>query len=201
MDLCNVVKTSILRMHPNIMDVLFKHKNEIFAKLNDIRGIYYLDHIAIILINPHNEIIIFSITPSVEFNLLAHNLWEFDLSFNPSAYKAHDLLFWNKAYVNPYKNQLLSIKETQHNFQLGFNILRPIDNFNLIYSFATRQQGLESQPYYQELANELLSLGDYSYRQLRHIYTQYSALIPPVIESNAHNKRIKNYLRLIINNE
>lgn len=189
-------------MHPNILEILFKHKNEIFRKLSDLRGLYYIDHVSITLIDPDHEITIFSITPSVEFNLIVQGLWHFDRSFNPAHYAPGKLLFWDKAYLNGYQNDLKYIKETQHDFSLGFNLLRKVDNFNLIYSFATRKTGIDLKKYYQSMICDLYSFGDYGYRQLRDIYDQYSDKYPaPLVEVDNQIAHMRSYLKLIVNNE
>jgi hypothetical protein len=69
-------------LHEDILDILFKHKGEVHRKFTDLRGIFLIDHIAIKIIDPGNRIVVFSITPSVEYNLIVQGLWKHDLSFS-----------------------------------------------------------------------------------------------------------------------
>ena len=183
-------------IHPNIFDILFKHKSEISRKLSDLKGLYFIDHVALSFINPEREMVIFSTTPSVEFNLLAQGLWQFDKSFNPNSYRDQEILFWDKAYSHGYHHEIKRIKETQHHFSLGFNVMRHINQFHFIYSFATRHTESDLHDYYQGLIPALLALGDYGYKQLQPIYQQYSHHRSPMIEAS----RVKKHLKLIVNN-
>lgn len=190
-----------LKLHPNTLDILFKHKSEIFRKLGDIRGLHYIDHIAITIINPNNEIVVFSITPSVEFNLVLQGIWEFDLSFNPKYYTDSNIVFWDKFYGSGYVNRIKEIKEIQHNFTLGFNLIRKIEDFNIIYTFATRHNHANLKQYYMSIVGELFALGDYGYKLLRNLYIEYSEEHPPLLIDSPNNaKKIKKHLKLIINN-
>lgn len=183
-------------IHPNIIDILFKHKSEISRKLSDLKGLYFIDHVALSLINPDHEMVIFSTTPSVEFNLLAQGLWQFDRSFNPRSYTDKEILFWENAYARGHHHEIKRIKETQHHFSLGFNVMRRINQFHFIYSFATRHTESDLHHYYQGLIPALLALGDYGYKQLQSIYQQYSHHHLPMIEAS----RTKKHLKLIFNN-
>ena len=190
------------KMHENILNILFKHKNEIFRKLSDLRGLYFIDHVAITLINPNNEIVVLSLTPSVEFKLIMQGLWKFDMSFNPLSYTNAEMLFWNKAYINGYHNEIKCIKETQHNFSLGFNLIKKIDSFNFIYSFATRKNTKGLQKYYEDLRQELLMLGDYAYKLLRDIYVQYeNTYTPPFLDETKIFTKQKSHLKLVVDNK
>ncbi|MFC3908831.1 hypothetical protein ACFORL_07045 [Legionella dresdenensis] len=193
LDLMSSVITSI---HPNIIDILFKHKKEISRKLADLKGLYFIDHVSLVLINPGDEMVIFSMTPSVEFNLLVQGLWQHDLSFRPQTYVNQEILFWEKAYTAGYQNEIKRVKETEHHFSLGLSVMRKINSFHFIYNFATRHTGVDMRSYYQELVPALYALGDYGYKQLQPIYQQYCQYASPLIEEPYKKK----HLKLIINN-
>ena len=198
----NPAKVDQHKMHDNILDILFNHKNEIFRKLSDLRGLYFIDHIAITLINPNNEIVVLSLTPSVEFKLIMNGLWKFDMSFNPLSSINGDMLFWNKAYANGYHNEIKRVKETQHNFSLGFNLIKKIDGFTFIYSFATRKNTKGLQKYYEGLKQELFILGDYGYKLLRNIYVQYeNTYTPPFLEETKIFTKQRSHLKLVVDNK
>jgi len=198
----NLNNSMNLKMHPKILTILFNHKNEILRKLTDLRGLHYLDHISILLVNSHREIIILSITPSVEFNLIAQDLWQFDRSFDPAQFSTGQLLFWDNSYTSEYYYQLKYLKEIKHNFSLGFNVLRKIEGFYLIYSFATRSDDLNLKNYYQSIATDLYSLGDYGYKELRGLYEQYTDIVlPPCAVVDKHVSPIRNRLKLVVNNK
>ena len=197
----NPNRSFMLSMHPNILSILFNHKNEILKKLSDLRGLHYIDHVSLILITPQREIIVLSITPSVEFNLIIQDLWQYDMSFNPIHFTTDKLLFWDTAYLEDHQIQLKFVKEIQHGFAFGFNLIRKIHDFHLIYSFATRKDELELRNYYQSIVPDLYSLGDYGYKQLREIFEHYTAnSLPPCAVPNQISP-MHNRLRLVVNNK
>ncbi len=56
-----------ISLHEDILEILFKYKENICNKFDDIRGAFLIDHFAIKIIDQNNKILIFSITPSVEY--------------------------------------------------------------------------------------------------------------------------------------
>lgn len=192
-----------LKLHASIMNILFKHKKDIANSLRDIKSIYGIDHVAIIVINPNYEVSIFSLSPSVEYNLVVNQLWKFDNCFDPAFLKDKSMSWWEEAYHRTYFAELRYIKECAHKFNLGMNLVRKIDGFTLVYSFATRSERIDLKEYYLNLKEELFQVGDYGYRLIRDFLVQYCApYVAPVLMSGENIKKPpqKSYLKLIINN-
>ena len=189
-------------LHEDILDILFNHKEEIYKKLIDLRGTFLIDHIAIKIIDPNKKILIFSITPSVEYNLLVQGLWKFDKSFSIKFQNSNYFYAWEKAYSKQYFNEIKYIKEHKHGFTLGFNTSKKIGAFNLIYSYATRSKNIDLLDYYRNHTNELLGLGDYSYKLIHNIYANYcdpSFSLPSITCRQPSRK--KPILKLVVNNK
>lgn len=190
-----------ITLHENILDILFKHKKEISLRLSNIRGLFYTDHVSINILTPENKILIFSITPSVEYNLTIHELLKYDKSFFPNFYKDYSLFWWDQAYHHKYANELKKIKEEMHGFTLGLGLARRMKNIHLIYSYATRSQADDLKLYYEDHKNELFHMGDYAYKLISDFYSIYC---PPkkanLHLTREHNPKDKNYLRLIVDN-
>lgn len=189
-------------LHEDILDILFKHKEEIYRKLIDLRGTFLLDHIAIKIIDPNNKILIFSITPSVEYNLIVQGLWKHDKSFSITFQKDNSFYPWEKAYCKNYFDEIRQIKELKHGFTFGFNISKKLGAFNLIYSYATRSKNDGLLDYYRNHINELINLGDYGYKLIHSIYLNYCNPIfdtPTIVGNQNHHK--KPFFRLIVNNK
>ena len=190
--------TKKITLHKNILDILFSHKKEILNKLSDIKGLYRLDHIAIIIFNPINEIVIFSITPSVEYNIIVQNLWRQDIAFNP--HQDGTFLWWDQNPSIQY-DEIKKYKEINHNFTNGFNLYRTFENFKFVYSFAFRNKDKNARIYYESIKEKLFLLGDYSYKLIRHIYLDYcpNYEAPTIISNNF--KHHQSYLKLIVDNK
>lgn len=189
-----------LNLHPNILDILFVHKQAIARRLSDIKGIYFIEHVSINIISSLNEVIVFSGTPSVEYNIIVKELWRYDKSFNPQSLVNGSFVSWQEGYTKSHAQELIKIKETNHNFTYGFNLIRRIDDFTMVYSFATRKHLSNIDEYYLNVCDDLFSLGDYSYKLLKDIYSQYNSnLILPMIDKKNHIIPKKSFLKLIIN--
>jgi hypothetical protein len=188
-------------LHDNILDILFKHKEEVHRKMIDLRGTFLIDHIAINIIDPNNKSVIFSITPSVEYNLIVQGLWKHDGGFSVMFQKNNNFYMWEKAYNQNYSNEIKQLKETKHGFTLGFNLSKNLERFNLIYSFATRSKNEGLFDYYSCHINELFMLGDYGYQSISNLYSSYCDLsfrLPSLISKQRYDK--KTHLKLIVDN-
>jgi len=188
-----------IRLHPGILDVLFSHKNEISKKLSDIKGLHCIDHIAITIFSPEREVVVFSLTPSVEYNIIIQELWKDDITFTPDKHKKNTIIRWDQNN-NTTQNQIKKIKQTDHNFSLGFNIYKKVDKFDLVYSFATRSKNKQIIAHYLNIKMELIQLGDFSYKLIRDIYRNYCISHEPPTIISSYGKP-KHHLKLIVNNE
>jgi|SRR5579862_6947150 len=189
-------------LHEDILNILFKHKKEVYRHLIDLQGTFLIDHIAITIIDPSSQMIIFSISPSVEYNLIIQGLWKYDQSYSVNFHKKNTFYIWEKAYSEKYFNDIKQIKEIKHGFTFGFNCAKKIDAFNLIYSYATRSKNNDLYEYYYNHMNELFGLGDYGYKLLQGIYAEYcnSSFELPSIKYK-QNCLAKHRLKLIVNNK
>jgi len=187
-------------LHENILDILFKHKEEIYKKLIDLKGTFLIDHISIKIIDPSGKLLIFSITPSVEYNLIVQGLWKHDKSFSITFQENNDFYPWEMAYSKDYFNEIKYLKEIKHGFTFGFNISKKLGDFNLIYSYATRSKNNGLPDYYEKHRNELAHMGDYGYKVISNIYANYcNPNLDIPCTTDKKNYPQKPFLTLLIN--
>jgi hypothetical protein len=190
-------------LHEDTVEILFKYKEKLCHKFDDIRGTFLIDHLAIHIIDPNNRIIMFSTTPSVEYNLIANDLWKHDRGFSVNYQIENRFYSWEKAYEKEYFEELKSIKQMNHQFSFGFNLSKKIESFQFIYSFATRHKNCEFLEYYCRYINELFAIGDYGYKAISNICEQYIGIIPTTTAIN-FDKNIRSFspfLKLISSNQ
>jgi len=154
--------------------------------------LFLIDHLAINIIDPKNRLVIFSTTPSVEYNLITQGLWKYDKSLSMNFQRDNRFYSWEKAYEKEYFEELKLIKQINHGFSFGFNLSKKIESFQLIYSFATRHQNFELLEYYREYINELFALGDYGYKAIRSIYEQCIAKMN-IVQGINKDKSIRSF--------
>lgn len=188
-------------LHKNILEILFQNKNDITRKLSDIRGFHYIDHVSIYIIDPDSCITIFSITPSVEYNLIAQELWRYDKSFFPLEYKDHSYFWWDEAYSIQQSSHIKQLKESRHNFTIGLCLVRKINQFQIVYSYASRSPNNNLRTYYANIIPELFLIGDYGLNLIGDIYAKYSTYpLPSIARQQIGILNNKSKLKLIIDN-
>ncbi len=188
-------------LHKDIVEILFRNKNDITRKLSDIQGFHYIDHVSIHIIDPDSCITIFSLTPSVEYNLIAQGLWRYDKSFFPFEYKDYSYFWWDEAYSNQQLLHIKQLKEYKHNFTIGLCLVRKMSQFQIVYSYATRSQNDNLHAYYKSVMSELFLIGDYGLNLIGNIYAKYSSYsLPYISRQEADLLKKKSKIKLIVDN-
>lgn len=160
-------------LHPKILEALFKNQREISLKLSNIKGLFKIEHIAMIILTPDDEIIVFSSTPAVEFNLIEKNLWQFDESFKPHHHRDGSFFWWEEAYANGYREKIKEIKQSSYRFTVGFCLARKINKEHIVFSYATRSRDKNIKEYYENHTKELLTMSDYVFGLIQNVYVKY----------------------------
>jgi len=160
-------------LHPDIENILFRHRKQISLQMSNIIGIHHIDYVSYSIITPHNQLVIFSSTPSVEHNLIHLNLLCMDNMYNPVLYTDSRLCWWNEEYTPSVAASLRKVKEIDHGYTHGFGFGRHIQDVKMTYSFATRADISDAKLFYLRHHADLIKLGDYGLKQLAQITGQY----------------------------
>jgi hypothetical protein len=189
-------------LHQDILEILFRHKEHLYRSFDDVKGTFFIDHMAVKIIDPSNTMTLLSTTPSVEYNLLTQGLWKYDDSFSISYQRTHRFYSWGDAYQSEHFEQLKYLKEKKHGFTFGVNLSKKVGSFHLIYSFATRHQKSSLYEYYRQYISELFSIGDYCYKSVNPIFEQLTGMT--IIANNLSDKtgelKPRPFLKLISSN-
>ena len=128
-----------------------------------------------------NELLYFSSQPSLGYNLITKDLWQYDCCWDPSVYKNHSFYLWEDAYCKNFYGELKKWKEEKYNYTLGFILVRKVSEFFVIYSFETKSRNKDIFHFYNNSLNDLLGMGDYCFNLLLPIYNKYASFAPPKI--------------------
>jgi hypothetical protein len=192
------------KLHPDILNILYDNRCHVKKKFSEVIGFYEINHISITIINPENEMVAFSTTPSIEYNLITQELWQHDFTLLSESHKDNQLIWWDTDDLNPHFNKIYNIKEQKNHFTLGMALARKIDGFCIVYSFATKNINADLRSYYVSNINRLYDIGDHCYKSIREIYSSYSQhyVAPKVTDFTIFDSALKRkpYLRLIVNN-
>ena len=179
--------------HPLAESLLFKHKRDVLAVFNHVIGRYELAHLSIACINQANEVIFLSHTPSIEYHLMASELWKDDLSLDPLFYKNHQSKLWGELYTKDKYHELYHLKQTKNQFSFGFSIPLKRDGFYVIYSFATKAQHINPYLFFFDKQSILITIGNYCFNQLK------SIVLPALLNETQQKIGRSRHLSLIIN--
>ncbi|MDQ5884568.1 MAG: hypothetical protein QG594_1606 [Bacteroidota bacterium] len=189
-------KKNNIKLHPKIMEILFENSRYIKNVFSNLKGMHGITHMSMICINPICELLAFSTTPNIEYNLFHQHLWIEDHCFNLNIEDKNTLSKWE--YQN---DQIERVKLKNNHFTMGMSIYRPIGDYDFIYSFATNEKVKGLDKYYNEHLFDLIDMGDYFYKSLRDLYSYYSPnhSLPDLKEFNskAIGLNVKPFLRLV----
>jgi len=162
-----------ISVHPEIENILFRHRKQISLEMSNIIGIHHIDYVSYSIITPRNQLVIFSSTPSVEHNLIHLNLLSLDNLYNPIFHTDARLCWWNEVYAPFAATAFRKAKEIDHGYTHGFGFGRHIQGLKMTYSFATRADITHAKLFYLHHHADLIKLGDYGFKRLTHITKQY----------------------------
>lgn len=175
---------SLVKLHPDAKEISFEHIytiQDVFKK--NISPLLGIDYFSLMLVDSHNVLTIYSNRPSLEFNLIANEIWIHDGIFYLDNHRDNMFYFWDELYSDAMRTLLTQEKEKKYGFEFGFFLTKRINDIFVIYSFATKRK--ESRELYKASTDILYNIGDYFFYALGSIHKKYLS---------------KGYLKLIIDN-
>lgn len=197
-------KTTLISLHDDILDILFENRKFMKNIFQTINGLHEIHHFGLTIIDPLNKLITFSTTPSIEYNLINQNLWSYDPAFLKNPLKPNSIIWWDELLSSDKADQIKLIKLLNNGYTLGISIGQQLNDFTIIYSFATKSPDKNLKEYYIENLSGLIEVGNYCYKSVREIYLQYCEhQVPPKIQSlisKIYHTKSKQHLKLIVSN-
>ena len=170
-------------LHRDVLNISYKHRYEIKKVFKEILGIYGIDHFSLDLVRPDGEMIFLSATPSHGYEICKRGWGKYDGVISPEYYENFEFYWWKDARHKRYGQEINYIRNIKHKFKHGFMLVRKVDDFYLIYSFATKSCDPNFPSVIINKLNELFGAGDYIYNEMREIYAEYTGIwAPPLIE-------------------
>ena len=165
-----------LVLHPHLLEALFAYKSKVSSVFRDILGIHEIHHIAITKINASNQLLTFSSTPALEFNLFNGPLWRYDYSYDPKWFRllTHDC--WQNLYHKPRYDELYYLKQIKHALPLGLSLAAQLDNQYVVYSVASRSSSANTRELFTNLYQDLYKIGQYCSNLLNPLFNHCDAL-------------------------
>ena len=147
--------------HPEFLDLLFTHKSKVSAVFSDVLGLHEINHIAISAINQHNQLLTFSSTPALEFNLFNTGLWQFDNSYQPQWYQLCTHSPWQTLYTRARYDELYYLKQLKHHYPLGLSLATKLGDSHFVYSIASHKDCPVTRELFSQQHEHFYKIGHY----------------------------------------
>lgn len=169
--------------HKDLLKILYSSYYQTKKIVDEIRGLYDVDHFSLDIVDPTGKMLFFSGTPAHGFEICKQGYGEYDGIISPEYYKSYEFYWWKNASHKKYADKIEQIRHNILGLRDGFMLVRCWNGFYIIYSFATRKKNNDFQSQVVNNLNKYLEIGDYIYGNLKDEYAQYCPeFSPPVIE-------------------
>lgn len=186
------VSALAITLHPSAQNALFNNYQTLRYLFSNVLGQVETDHLSIALIDKNNQLFFISSDPSIEQNLIEHEIWQFDGCFQPSFVYQNEMKAWHDLYHPDYVADLYRYKQAAKGFAMGFAIPADFEEFRAIFSFGFKSKDLFLKQHILSQKEKLLAMGKYCLREI----TETIAL-----PNRTKVDRAKPHLELIINNQ
>ncbi|MDI9818442.1 MULTISPECIES: hypothetical protein [unclassified Legionella] len=156
--------------HPQLLDMLFAFKGRVSGVFKDVLGLHEINHIAVSRINANHEILTFSSTPAMEFNLFSGNLWRFDKTYQPDWFERCTQAEWPSLYTQERYDELYYIKQIKHHYPIGYSLAAKTDNAFFIYSLASSRACLKTGELFITHYEDFYKIGQYCSNMLNSLF-------------------------------
>ncbi|MCC5791765.1 MAG: flagellar biosynthesis protein FlgJ [Legionellaceae bacterium] len=181
-----------ITLHPLAKDALFKDYRTLNYIFSNVLGQVETDYLSIALIDKNGRLFFLSSDPSIEYNLIEKELWQFDGCFQPEFVYQDEMRNWFDLYHPDYAESLYSYKQADQGFETGFSIPLDFDEYRAVFSFGFKS----ANPFFQQQIptkqEKLVAMGKYCLREIM------QAIALP---NRQKPHRFKPHLELIINNQ
>jgi hypothetical protein len=181
-----------IKLHPQAQDWLFRYYRALRYIFNDVLGHLELDYISMALLNPQQELVFFSSQPSIEHNLIEHQLWQFDPCIQTAYLAPQESLIWPEIYQAPSFEQLKHYKLIKPKLEFVLSKAVATDNYAISYAFGVKSKDPEVHINLVNNTKTLLSIGKFC---LHNILQELELnLLPP-----SYFKTNPQHLHLVVN--
>ena len=168
-----------IKPHPQLLELLFAFKGKVSNVFRDVLGLHEIHHIALTHINNNQELITFSSTPSLEYNLFSGQLWRYDLSYSPQWYHLCTQAYWPALYHPNRYDELYYLKQIKHAFPLGLSLAATLNEKQVIFSLASHKSCLATQEVFTNQRDDFYKIGQYCSNMLNPLFEQCDTIILP----------------------
>lgn len=165
--------------HPLFFEALFAHRRTVNAVFSEVQGLHEIAHIAITQVTAEQELLTFSATPALEFNLFKSPLWRYDSAYNPDWYAENRAALWSDLYHCTRFDELQYAKQIQYHYPLGLAMSTLIDHTRYLFSFASDKSDETTCHLFESQHQQFHDIAQYCLNQLRPLFNSLHATCSP----------------------
>ena len=166
-----------IKPHPLFLEALFAFKAEVSTVFNDVLGLYEINHIAVTQISAARQILTFSSTPAIEFNLFNSNLWRFDKTYHSDWFTTCTRRDWQSLYSRVRYDELYYLKQSKPKYPLGYSFSVKQGSSFLIYSLASHRSCNHTRELFANQFDNFHRIGQYCTKTLRNLFMECDSQI------------------------
>lgn len=163
----------IPKFHKDVALIGFKNFYKLRSVYSEIIGLRKFDHFSINVESPDKKLAFLSCNPAVSLTLIKSGLLPYDGTISPTVYRRKDVYIWDKNYIPEYSEKIKEIKEYKFGIHKGIVLVRNIGGFYIMYSFATKGNGVDFLEDVLESKSDYLKMGDHCYSLIRSLYSKH----------------------------
>ncbi len=171
--------------HPHHLDMLFACKSKVSSVFKDVLGLHEISHIAVSYVNNRHELLTFSSTPALEFNLFNSLLWRFDKTYQADWYQLCSQAYWEVLYSQARYDELYYIKQLRHRYPLGLSLAAKLVDGHVIYSIASHKDCQHTRELFAHQHENFYKIGQYCTNTLLPLFLQADHEFSPILQMQA----------------
>jgi hypothetical protein len=160
-------------LHPRFLDALFAYKRKVSVIFKEVLGLHDMHHIAVSYIHHNQQLLSFSSTPSLEFNLFNSQLWQFDKTYDATWYNLCTTSSWPLLYVKQRFHELYYLKQLKTQLPLGFSFAVEALHGHFIYSMASHQSKQQTRELFIHELGHFYKIGHYCKKLLNPLFEHF----------------------------
>lgn len=125
-------------LHPRHLHALFGFKKQVSTVFRDILGLHDIHHLSITRVDHYGEILSFSSTPALEFNVFNTMLWRYDRAYQLDWLRQGLQSSWHSLYGEERFDELYYVKQLKYGFHHTQSLALRIGVQHYLFSFASR---------------------------------------------------------------
>ncbi len=157
------------KLHENGATISFENCYKLGKIYKEIIGDNGIHHFSINVVDDSGKMTILSYRPQIAYNIFKDGSYRYNGSISKTFYGNKDFYTWDETYDPRYYNTLKNNMERKNGINTGLVIVKKQFGLTLLYSFATKSDGVDFVLNVKEQQELFYSMGDHCFAQIKSI--------------------------------